>query len=90
MHPLSGEGSRLGIPELCGTSLLLPQRASLLQALGLWWDCPAMPVPEEISELTHHTLSGWETGPGMAAFKCLINIQIYSSHFNLNSMHIIK
>lgn len=30
------------------------------------------------------------TLPGMAAFKRLINIQIYSSHFNLNSMHIIR
>lgn len=47
-------------------------------------------VPEEISGLLHHILPGWETLAGMAAFKHLINIQIYSSHFNLNSMHIIK
>lgn len=77
-------------PGTVGTSLPPSQRASFLLALGLWWQSLVAQVPEEISEFLHHTLPGWGTLSGMAAFKCLINIQIYSSHFNLNSMHIIK
>lgn len=56
--------------------------------LGLWWQYLAALVPKEISELLHHTLPDWGTLPGMA--KRLINIQIYSSTFNMKSMHIIK
>lgn len=90
MYPLHRMGSSLGVLGLWGTSLPPSQRTFLLLALRLWWQCPVVLVPEEISELLHHILPGWETLAGMAAFKHLINIQIYSSHFNLNSMHIIK
>lgn len=90
MYPLHGVGSRLGVLGLWGTSLPPSQRTSLLLALGFWWQCLVVLVAEEISELPHHILPGWETLAGLAAFKHLINIQIYSSHFNLNSMHIIK
>lgn len=67
-----------------------PSRGMPLPRPGLWWPCLLGLVPEEMAELLHHKLSCQGTLPGMAAFKRLINIQIDSSHFNLNSMHIIR
>lgn len=92
-QPFSSIGPRLGAWKLGGGGVCLhPRGCPLSNALGPAGPLGAVPVvlvPKEISELQHtHSLAG--TLPGMAAFKRLINIQIYSSHFNLNSMHIIR
>lgn len=89
-HTLRGVGSGAGsVSRSCGEVSISAQRGSPSwpwrggRGLG-------MLVPQEVSELWLYPHPHWGTLPGMAAFKCLINIQIYSSHFNLNSMHIIK